>query len=323
MAMHSGLASSKVLILVGAGLTGSIILRGGHLSDIIFELQALIKGLNEATVSPHGFDQSAFLAAQVRRLAQEVRELTLSRPVTIINGDSASQGNLASYIMPAAALGALGYCYMWWKGLSLSDFMYVTKRNMANAVANVSKQLEQVSAALAYTKRHLTQRLQNLDGKMDEQMEMSKLIKNEVDDVKSDLSQIGMDIEIIQRMVSGLEGKIELLEDKQDIANAGVWYLCQFAGGMKDMRIAELFQNFTAKKELDQSVPIFSGEQQLKGLQFIAETVESGTVEKSKMSTTLQNDFSDPQKKTNVFTRTKIHRSGLSGFSFMMENQVS
>ena len=30
------------------------------------------------------------------------------------------------------------------------------------------------------TKRHLTQRIENLDGKMDQQVELSKLIKNEV-----------------------------------------------------------------------------------------------------------------------------------------------
>ena len=30
------------------------------------------------------------------------------------------------------------------------------------------------------TKRHLTQRIENLDGKLDEQKEISKLIKNEV-----------------------------------------------------------------------------------------------------------------------------------------------
>lgn len=37
----------------------------------------------------------------------------------------------------------------WVQGWSFSDVMFVTKRNMANAVANVSKQLEQVSTALA------------------------------------------------------------------------------------------------------------------------------------------------------------------------------
>lgn len=92
--------------------------------------------------------------------------------------------------MPAAALGAMGYCYMWWKvilfkakpssvgiafgimlesickllffsftlyfsnlqGWSFSDVMFVTKSNMANAVATVSKQLEHVSETLAVSR---------------------------------------------------------------------------------------------------------------------------------------------------------------------------
>lgn len=105
-------------------------------------------------------------------------------------------GGLSSYLMPVAALGAMGYCYMWWKvrlgiqillqlniyvldtvlsdaclykhivmtclttpflavlfvilqGWSLSDVMFVTKHNMSNAVATVSKQLEHVSETLA------------------------------------------------------------------------------------------------------------------------------------------------------------------------------
>lgn len=35
------------------------------------------------------------------------------------------------------------------QGWSFSDIMFVTKQNMANAVANVSKQLEHVSETLA------------------------------------------------------------------------------------------------------------------------------------------------------------------------------
>lgn len=87
--------------------------------------------------------------------------------------------------------------------------MYVTKRNMANAVASMSKYFEQVSAALAVscnlafnsiffinyifpiqiirnvvisqaTKKHLTQRIENLDGKLDEQKEISNVIRKEV-----------------------------------------------------------------------------------------------------------------------------------------------
>ncbi|XP_077216974.1 golgin family A protein (DUF1664) [Tasmannia lanceolata] len=312
--MQTGVSTSKVLILVGAGLTSSVILRNGRLSEIISEVQELLKGLNGIEVSSNNFD-SSHLAAQIRHLAQEVRDLTLSRPVTIFNGNSSSSGNFASYMVPAAALGAMGYCYMWWKGWSFSDIMFVTKHNMANAVANVSKQLELVSAALTSAKRHLSQRLENLDGKVDEQKAISKVIMNEVSEVKSDLFQIGFDIETIQKMISGLDGKIELLENKQDFANAGVWYLCQIAGGVNDGANAKPFQDFSTKLPLDHSKAIFSEEKTLKGLQFIADSIESGEVEKSKISTLLQNDFPDKPTKTSSTTKTRIHRSFASGIS--------
>lgn len=38
------------------------------------------------------------------------------------------------------------------QGWSFSDMMYVTKHNMANAVASVSKQLDNVTEALAVSK---------------------------------------------------------------------------------------------------------------------------------------------------------------------------
>ncbi|KAI3684781.1 hypothetical protein L6452_34007 [Arctium lappa] len=77
--------------------------------------------------------------------------------------------------------------------------------NMANVVATVSKQLENVSDALTSTKRHLSKRLETLDWKLDEQKEMSKLIADDVNDVKSNLNQIGYDIDMIHQMVAGLE----------------------------------------------------------------------------------------------------------------------
>uniref|UniRef100_A0A2C9UU26 DUF1664 domain-containing protein n=1 Tax=Manihot esculenta TaxID=3983 RepID=A0A2C9UU26_MANES len=241
MALQAGVSTSKVLILAGAGLTGSIILRNGRLSELIAQLQELLKGVDEVEIAPYKYD-SALLSAQIRQLAQEIKELTLSNPVTIFNGNASSNGSFASYLVPAAALGAMGYCYMWWKGLSFSDVMFVTKKNMANAVANVSKQLENVSETLASTKRHLTKRLENLDWKVVEQMETSKLIANDVGEMKTNLSQIGFDVEIIHQMISGLEGKLELLESKQDATNSGLWYLCQFAGGFKDGSGAKIYQ---------------------------------------------------------------------------------
>lgn len=39
---------------------------------------------------------------------------------------------------------------------------------------------------------------------MDQQVEISKLIKSEVTDVRGDISQIGYDLDSLNRMVSGL-----------------------------------------------------------------------------------------------------------------------
>ncbi|XP_020216679.1 uncharacterized protein LOC109800298 [Cajanus cajan] len=113
------------------------------------------------------------IAAQVRRLANEVRQLSSSRPITVLNGGS-RQSNFSSLVVPAAAMGALGYGYMWWKGISFSDLMYVTKRNMEKAVADLTKKLQHASDVIADAKKHLTQRIQNLDDKMLKQNELAR-----------------------------------------------------------------------------------------------------------------------------------------------------
>ncbi|CAN6211077.1 unnamed protein product [Urochloa humidicola] len=314
MATQTGVAASKVLILVGAGMTGSILLRNGRLSDVLGELQVIMKGVNQGAAS--GPYDIALIQAQIRNLAQEVRDLTISRPITILNGKSDSgAGGLSSYILPAAAVGAVGYCYMWWKGLSLSDVMFVTKRNMANAVQSMSKQLEQVSSALAATKRHLTQRLENLDGKMDEQVEVSKVIRNEVNDVKDDLAQIGFDIESIQQMVAGLEGKIELLENKQDVANTGIWYLCQVAGGIKDGINAKFFQEATEKLKL--SHPAQPETKPVKGLELFSESTKEHKVADSKPIVITKDAENEKPTKTTTVKGAAVHRS--IRFSFRKE----
>ncbi|CAA0841852.1 Protein of unknown function (DUF1664 [Striga hermonthica] len=232
MAMQAGIGLSRIALVIGAGYTGTILLKNGKLSDVLGELQSLVKGMEKSGEIDGESGYSDAIAAQVRRLAMEVRQLASSREITVLNGNS-GQSNLTSLIVPAASLGALGYGYMWWKGLSFSDLMYVTKRNMANAVSNLTKHLDHVSEALAAAKRHLTQRIENLDGKLDEQVEVSKLIRNEVNDVRDDLSHISVDLDELQRLVSGLDGKLLSLEGKQELANAGVMYLCSIVNGRK------------------------------------------------------------------------------------------
>ncbi|KAL3499979.1 hypothetical protein ACH5RR_039072 [Cinchona calisaya] len=261
MAMQAGIGVSRLLILVGAGYTGTVLVKNGKLSDVLAELQNLLKKHEKDGESVGDPD----IAAQVRRLALEVRNLASARPITVLNGGSGQNG-LAALVVPAAALGALGYGYMWWKGISFSDLMYVTKRNMSAAVENLTKHLEHVSDALAETKRHLTQRIENLDGKLDEQVEMSRLIRSDVTDVRGDLSQINYDLDELQRMVSGLDGKLLSLEAKQELANTGVLYLCSVVNG-KRVKMPDRLQE--QLKVVGNSVP------GLMGLKDVVDSLES------------------------------------------------
>ncbi|XP_028787944.1 uncharacterized protein LOC114743913 [Neltuma alba] len=303
MALQAGVQTSKILILVGAGLTGSVVLRSGRLSDLIAQLQELLKGVDEAEISPGRYDTAA-IAAQIRQLAQEIRELTSSNPVTIFNGNSSSNGSYASYLLPAAAIGAMGYCYMRWRGWSFSDVMFVTKRNMANAVATVTKQLENVHETLASTRKHLTKKLEVLDLKVEEHNELTQLTANDVNEVKSNLSQIGGDFERIHEMMSGLEGKLKLVESKQDITNSGLWYLCQLADGFKEQPSSRIFKEVSTELA-NHSTKALEGKSSLKGLQFITEMTD--TVEKS-VSDTKKGGVSFANEKGPI-SRTRVHRS--------------
>ncbi|KAL5581756.1 hypothetical protein UlMin_014198 [Ulmus minor] len=319
MALQAGVSSSsKVLVLVGAGLTGSIILRTGKLSDVIGHIQELLRSVNEAESSPSNYDTS-IIKAQIRQLAQEIRELTLSGPVAIYNKNSTSSGSYASYILGAALLGAVGYGYAWYQGLSLSDVMFVTKQNMANAVAVVSKELENVKEALTSTKRDLSLRLEKLNWKVDEEKEMTELIAGDVTEVKSNLSKIGLNVGEIREILSGLEMKVGSIENTQSNTNSNLQYLCQVAEGLTDgMDSNKLFQDVSVQSASRPAIR-FAGKS-LKGLQFIAENEESSVFAKS-----IKHDDKDankddlkifPEKEKLPTTKSRIHRSYSVGLSW-------
>ncbi|KAL7246437.1 hypothetical protein ACSBR2_001522 [Camellia fascicularis] len=304
MAMQTGMGLSKILILVGAGYTSTILVKNGKLSDILGEIQSLVKGMEKnGESSESDSDVSDAIASQVRRLAMEVRQLASARQITVLNGNSGQIGNMTSLIVPAAAVGALCYGCMWWKGLTFSDLMYVTKRNMANAVSNLTKHLESVSEALAATKRHLTQRIENLDGKLDEQVEISKLIKNEVTDVRGDLSQIGFDLDALQRMVYGLDGKICSLEDKQDLANLGVLYLCNFVDGRK-VKMPEVLQEQLKLSGKPRGYLNSSEPPSLMGLKEIADSLVSGNANRLIIDGSMQEGIERLDDRPRTLMRT-------------------
>uniref|UniRef100_A0A0D9WDI2 DUF1664 domain-containing protein n=1 Tax=Leersia perrieri TaxID=77586 RepID=A0A0D9WDI2_9ORYZ len=273
MAMaQAGMGLTRIAILIGAGVTGSVVLRNGRLSEILGELQEILdKGEKGKDGEAGGGDMTDALTRQVRNLAMEVKQLASSRgSITVLNAGS-NQAGVSGLIVPAATVGVLGYGYMWWKGTSFADLMYVTKRNMANAVSGMTKHLEQVQISLAAAKRHLTQRISKLDDKLDQQKALSGQIRDDVSDARLKLENIGSEIKNIKQLVWGLDEKMDSMEAKQNFSCAGVMYLCQYIeenGGKLPERLDG--PKIAGKR--------FAGQDLLQGLQHLA--IESGNYDK-------------------------------------------
>ncbi|KAL5220311.1 hypothetical protein ABZP36_025024 [Zizania latifolia] len=263
-----GMGLGRVVLLVGAGLTGSIVLRDGRLLDLLGELQEALSDKDAGETASGGDMSISEAIKQVGQMAMELRQM--GSQVAVVHVDSGN-GVASSLAAPAAACGVLGYGYMRWKGISFSSLMYVTKQNMANAVAMMTKNLEQVQSSLAAAKKHLTQRIQHLDVKLDQQKEISGQIRDEVTGARLKLQNIGSEMQKIKQMASGLDGKLDSIETKQNYSLAGVMYLIQFIeeNGGKLPNSVECLQR-TASRSLS-----FGGNQKmLQGLEQLL-TIES------------------------------------------------
>ncbi|KAI4314205.1 hypothetical protein L6164_027138 [Bauhinia variegata] len=275
MAMQTGVGLSKIIVIAGAGYTGTILLKNGKLSDLVGEIQALVKKWE------HQGDQAdgdTDYAEAVRRLASEVKSLAAGagKQVTILNG-SGQNGNWSSLVVPAAALGAVGYGYMWWKGFSFSDLMYVTKRNMEKAVSELTKKLQHASDIIDEAKKHLTQRIQHLDDKMLKQNELSRSIKEDVSGVRKTITGFHEDLGFLQQTVETLDERLSTLSRKQDFANHGVAYLVDFVHG-RTGKLPEVFQQEQPKLAGRSSSGLltYSGTPNPEGLKYFVDSLSTG-----------------------------------------------
>ncbi|KAM0886819.1 hypothetical protein ACQ4PT_029438 [Festuca glaucescens] len=217
----------RLVILTGTGLAGTIILkdgRGARFVDLLKEFQEFME-VKGAEGSSAAADKLALARVEMDMLVREIQQLRI--PPSIIRYESGNKV-LSALIVPAAAAGVAGYAYMWWKGITFSSLMYVTKQNMANAVSSMTKHLEQVQTSLAAAKRHLTQRIQRVDDKLDKQKEISGQIRDEVTGAREKLQEIGEEFQTLKKLAFHMDGKLDSIQDKQNCQNDGVDYLLKF-----------------------------------------------------------------------------------------------
>ncbi|CAD6240166.1 unnamed protein product [Miscanthus lutarioriparius] len=211
--VQAGMGLGRLVLLVGIGAVGGpIAARSGKLGELLRDLQESLRekgaGLESAAVN----DDINIVAKALAKLTNEVHHIATRPIIQVDTGNGAG----SALIVPAAAVGTVGYCYMWWK------------HNMANAVASMTKHLEQVQSSLAAAKKHLSQRIQHVDDKLEQQKEISVQIRDQVTGAKLKIKNIGSDMDNIKNMVMGLDEKMDSIEAKQNYSCVAVDYLCQF-----------------------------------------------------------------------------------------------
>lgn len=170
------------------------------------------------------------LSLQVQRLTQELRSLA-SFPradLTVVQGGSGSGVSVTTFTFSVAVVGAVSYGCLKWRGYSFGDVMYVTRKGMSDAVASMGKQLEHVSAALSSTRKHMNQRLDTVNSKLDDTIVVTGLIKDQVEEVKGTVGRSIYEIENMSRNVEGLGWKIDEVKESQNVANQGILLLIKW-----------------------------------------------------------------------------------------------
>lgn len=252
--MQASLGATRFVILVGAGLAGSVLIKNNKLGDFLGDLSRVLSKHFKEGENGDGRASDAALHLQVRKLTQELRNLASSSgTVTVVQTGSGSGISITSFILPAAMVGAASYGYIWWKGFSFSDIMYVTRKSMNNAVAGVGKQLEHVSAALSSTRKHMNQRLDDVSNKLNDSVVITGLIKDQVEEVKGTVERSIYEIENVNRKMEGLGLKIDEVQESQNFANQGIYLLIEWVhrlnlvGPAQHPELAQSFQSWYLK----------------------------------------------------------------------------
>ncbi|GBG27329.1 Hypothetical Protein FCC1311_035512 [Hondaea fermentalgiana] len=178
------------------------------------------------------------LADQMAELSTEVARMRIHGQYG--HGFAYSQGWGLSWTTIATA-GGVGVLFLYMKGYSFADFMYVTKKALAVAVEALEEGIENLGVALEAAKRELSYKLGLLEDKVDETREsLEKKITEEVGDVKKDLGVVGNDVKGISRaqeqvhglvqsietQIDSIESRMEGVGDQLNTANRGIYLLC-------------------------------------------------------------------------------------------------
>lgn len=164
------------------------------------------------------------LALQVERLAAEMR--SMNRPVTVVAGEKRDGFPTTFVITAATATGGVAFYVYVVRGSTFTDLMYVTRHSFKRGLATLTAGLSNVSSAVIKVHQQMSERFDLLSDKVDSGLDAQRRTQEKVEQIREELSQVGLDVAGVQRMVQDVEEKIDRVVAAQGVTNKGVHLLC-------------------------------------------------------------------------------------------------
>nr|ACU18741.1 unknown [Glycine max] len=164
------LSLGKLVILVSAGIAGSVIAKEGRLPDVSGlasgAFKVVLRQLKSDDPAPTVKKQphNDALLAQVNSLRQELQLLARDRSITIVNASGTGGRKYITVIV----IVVVGYGYVWWKGWKLPDLMFATRRGLSDACTSIGNQMGKLYESIGDTKKKLSARINGLDKNLEE-----------------------------------------------------------------------------------------------------------------------------------------------------------
>ncbi|KAL4425145.1 hypothetical protein ABPG77_008250 [Micractinium sp. CCAP 211/92] len=217
----------------------------------------------------------------LQRLVEDLsRQVATSRqqPVTVVHTGSSGTGT-GTYVLYGAAGAVLGVVvyYRVFRGWTLGDMLYATRRGLKEGLAQVSTGLEQLGSRVAEVRAKLQERIAALMRRQEEmlgaQAEMQASLAGVGRDVEHTRGQVGQ----IHAVVMDLEASMAEVGVNQRHANHGIYVLCK---AVSELMAGSNIPSKTELIEYTQQHPVWAAaaaEQRLQGLESLLPVGSGGS----------------------------------------------
>ncbi|KAG5016862.1 hypothetical protein HKD37_08G022929 [Glycine soja] len=211
------LSLGKLVILVSAGIAGSVIAKEGRLPDVSGlasgAFKVVLRQLKSDDPAPTVKKQphNDALLAQVNSLRQELQLLARDRSITIVNASGTGGRKYITVIV----IVVVGYGYVWWKGWKLPDLMFATRRGLSDACTSIGNQMGKLYESIGDTKKKLSARINGLDKNLEECAAITESTREDISVIQRKADTISEDSKSFHVAVHVLESKIKEIEEKQ------------------------------------------------------------------------------------------------------------